>query len=129
MPLPLQPHSSPLVFMANIFGRSTCLLVCMPLFLASPRVMLSCRLAHSVDLFVDTHFYTAHSTASDALWSGVPLLAMPSPTFQGRVAAAGLRAVGLPLLITHTLKVGGVVRTVHAGVSIGQARTPRSRHP
>ena len=40
------------------------------------------RYSRTVDVFVDTHLCTAHSTASDALWSGVPLLTLASPTFQ-----------------------------------------------
>lgn len=36
----------------------------------------------SVDLFVDTHVYPAHSTATDALWAGTPVLSIPSATFQ-----------------------------------------------
>ena len=40
------------------------------------------RYAADVDLFLDTQLCTAHSTASDALWVGVPLLTLTSPTFQ-----------------------------------------------
>jgi predicted O-linked N-acetylglucosamine transferase (SPINDLY family) len=54
------------------------------------------------DLFLDTLPYNAHTTASDALWTGVPVLTRIGETFAGRVAASLLRAVGLPELITNT---------------------------
>jgi predicted O-linked N-acetylglucosamine transferase (SPINDLY family) len=54
------------------------------------------------DLFLDTLPYNAHTTASDALWAGVPLLTQIGETFAGRVAASLLRAVGLPQLVTHS---------------------------
>lgn len=52
------------------------------------------------DLFLDTLPYNAHTTASDALWAGLPLLTRVGGTFPGRVAASMLRAVGLPELVT-----------------------------
>jgi protein O-GlcNAc transferase len=52
------------------------------------------------DLFLDTLPYNAHTTASDALWAGVPVLTCLGETFAGRVAASLLRAIGLPELIT-----------------------------
>jgi predicted O-linked N-acetylglucosamine transferase (SPINDLY family) len=55
------------------------------------------------DLFLDTLPYNAHTTASDALWAGLPLLTCRGTTFAGRVAASLLRAVGLPELITSSL--------------------------
>src|SRR5262249_13951302 len=48
------------------------------------------------DLFLDTLPYNAHTTASDALWAGLPVLTCLGETFAGRVAASLLRAVGLP---------------------------------
>jgi len=55
------------------------------------------------DLFLDTLPYNAHTTASDALWAGLPLLTCRGPTFAGRVAKSLLEAVGLPELITADL--------------------------
>ncbi len=52
------------------------------------------------DLFVDTLPYNAHTTASDALWSGVPVVTQIGNAFAGRVAASLLQAVDLPQLIT-----------------------------
>ena len=56
------------------------------------------------DLFLDTLPYNAHTTASDALWAGLPVLTCMGATFAGRVAASLLNAVGLPELITHSLQ-------------------------
>ena len=47
------------------------------------------------DLFLDTLPCNAHTTASDALFMGVPVLTTPGPTFAGRVAASLLSAIGL----------------------------------
>jgi predicted O-linked N-acetylglucosamine transferase (SPINDLY family) len=55
------------------------------------------------DLFLDTLPYNAHTTASDALWAGVPVLTCCGETFAGRVAASLLQAVGLPEMVTHSL--------------------------
>jgi protein O-GlcNAc transferase len=54
------------------------------------------------DLFLDTLPYNAHTTASDALWAGLPLLTLVGSSFAGRVAASLLTAIGLPELITTT---------------------------
>jgi predicted O-linked N-acetylglucosamine transferase (SPINDLY family) len=54
------------------------------------------------DLVVDTLPYGAHTTASDALWAGVPVLTCIGSSFAGRVAASLLTAAGLPELITQS---------------------------
>jgi predicted O-linked N-acetylglucosamine transferase (SPINDLY family) len=54
------------------------------------------------DLFLDTYPYNAHTTASDALWVGVPLITCPGDTFASRVAASLLTAMGLPELAVST---------------------------
>ena len=56
------------------------------------------------DLFLDTLPYNAHSTASDALWAGLPVLTCLGDAFPGRVAASLLTAVGLPELVTRSLE-------------------------
>ena len=53
------------------------------------------------DLFLDNLPYNAHTTASDALWAGVPLITCRGTSFPGRVAASLLNAIGLPELITE----------------------------
>ncbi|HEY8336480.1 MAG TPA: tetratricopeptide repeat protein [Tardiphaga sp.] len=50
-------------------------------------------------LFLDTLPYNAHTTASDALWAGLPLLTCRGETFAGRVAASLLHNIGLPELV------------------------------
>lgn len=54
------------------------------------------------DLFLDTDRYNAHTTASDALWAGLPLLTCPGEYFPSRVAASLLKAAGLESLVTAT---------------------------
>jgi len=53
------------------------------------------------DLMLDTWPCNAHTTASDALWAGLPLLSLSGEIFASRVAGSLLRAVGLSELITH----------------------------
>jgi protein O-GlcNAc transferase len=69
------------------------------------RMSLDAHLARHrlADLFLDTLPYNAHTTASDALWAGVPVLTCQGGTFAGRVAASLLQAVGLPELVTHSM--------------------------
>ncbi len=56
------------------------------------------------DLFLDTLPYNAHTTASDALWAGVPVLTRIGSTFAGRVAASLLHAISLPELVTTSVE-------------------------
>jgi predicted O-linked N-acetylglucosamine transferase (SPINDLY family) len=55
------------------------------------------------DLFLDTPYCNAHTTASDALWAELPLVTCAGATFASRVAGSLLRAAGLPELVTHSL--------------------------
>ena len=68
----------------------------------APRVTPEEHLARHrlADIFVDTLPYNAHTTASDALWVGVPVVTCLGRYFPGRVAASILTAIGLPELIT-----------------------------
>ena len=70
----------------------------------APRTKLEHHLArhHLADLFLDTLPINAHTTASDALWAGVPIVTRLGRSFAGRVAASLLNALGLPELITET---------------------------
>lgn len=56
----------------------------------------------AMDLFLDTLPYNAGTTASDALWAGLPVLTLAGRGFAGRVAASLLTAVGLPELVAQT---------------------------
>ena len=70
----------------------------------APRMKLENHLArHRVaDLFIDTLPYNAHTTASDALWAGLPILTQLGQSFAARVAASLLYAMDLPELVTKT---------------------------
>ncbi len=65
-------------------------------FLPKSRHLARLKLA---DLMLDTYTYNGHTTASDALWMGVPVVTCPGQTFAARVGASLLTAVGLPELI------------------------------
>jgi predicted O-linked N-acetylglucosamine transferase (SPINDLY family) len=72
----------------------------------APPVKLEDHLARHrlADLFLDTLPYNAHTTASDALWAGLPVITCQGSTFAGRVAASLLTAINLPELITYSLQ-------------------------
>lgn len=72
----------------------------------------------AADLVIDTLPYNAHTTASDALWAGVPVVTLLGTTFPGRVAASLLHAMGLPELVAHT-------PDAFEALAIGLARDPR----
>ena len=71
----------------------------------APKMILSEHLARHrlADLFLDTLPVNAHTTASDALWAGLPVVTCAGTTFAGRVAGSLLKAAGLPELITYSL--------------------------
>jgi len=71
----------------------------------APRVVPPAHLARHrlADLFLDTFYCNAHTTAADALWAGVPVLTRPGNTFAGRVAASLLHAIGMPEMIANSL--------------------------
>lgn len=56
------------------------------------------------DLFLDTLPCNAHTTASDALWAGLPVLTRIGESLAGRVAASLLNAIGLPELVTDSVR-------------------------
>ena len=74
------------------------------------RLIFAERIAHAehlarhrvADLFLDTLPYNAHTTASDALWAGLPVLTCMGKSFAGRVAASLLQAIRLPELVAAT---------------------------
>ena len=74
---------------------------------AGERVIFADKLAHAwhlarhrlADLFLDTLPYGAHTTASDALWMGVPVLTLSGRSFASRVCGSLVRAAGLPELV------------------------------
>jgi predicted O-linked N-acetylglucosamine transferase (SPINDLY family) len=70
-----------------------------------PSVSFGQYMAHlrMADLFLDTVPYNAQTTASDALWAGLPVLTCAGEPFASRVAGSLLTAIGLPELITYSL--------------------------
>jgi protein O-GlcNAc transferase len=71
----------------------------------------------AADLFLDTLPCNAHTTASDALWVGLPVLTRMGESFVARVAASLLKAAGLPELITSTAEH-------YEALAVGLARDP-----
>ena len=79
---------------------------------AGSRLLFAARVAPAdylarfrlADLFLDTNPFNAGTTASDALWAGLPVLTWAGQTFCSRMAGSLLGAVGLPELVTHTLQ-------------------------
>ena len=72
----------------------------------APRVAIAEHLARHVhaDLFLDTLPYNAHTTCSDALWMGVPVLTCAGDTFAARVAGSLINTAGVTELVTYTLQ-------------------------
>jgi predicted O-linked N-acetylglucosamine transferase (SPINDLY family) len=72
----------------------------------APRMHLPDHLARhaAADLFLDTLPCNAHTTASDALWAGLPVLTCTGEAFASRVAASLLNAIELPELVTANIK-------------------------
>jgi protein O-GlcNAc transferase len=58
----------------------------------------------AADMLLDTFIYGSHSTGLDALWQGVPILALKGQTFARKVAASFLTNLGIQELIAHTMK-------------------------
>jgi protein O-GlcNAc transferase len=103
----------------------------------APRKPLDEHLARlrQADLVLDTEPCNAHTTASDALWAGVPVLTMPGETFASRVAASLLKAIGLPDLVTdspqtyeamalHLARDAGALRALKARLAANRETCP-----
>lgn len=85
----------------------------------SPNPEYLARYRHA-DLFLDTWPYNAHTTASDALWAGCPVLTHLGSTFAGRVAASLVTAAGLPELVQPSVEA-------YVAKAIELARDPAAR--
>jgi len=72
----------------------------------APRVSIADHLARHIlsDLFLDTLPYNAHTTCSDALWMGLPVITCVGDSFASRVAGSLLKTANLPELITYSLE-------------------------
>jgi predicted O-linked N-acetylglucosamine transferase (SPINDLY family) len=99
---------------ATARGIASCRLV------FAERLPLSEHLARHdlADLFLDTLPYNAHTTCSDALWAGLPVLTLMGHTFPGRVSSSLLSAMGLSELVTHT-------REEYEELAIGLSKNPQ----
>jgi len=79
--------------------------------LSPDRLVFAPKVAHPehlaryrvADLCLDTFPYGGHTTSSDALWAGTPLVTCTGQSYASRVAGSLLHAVGLPELVTHAL--------------------------
>ena len=78
------------------------------------------------DLALDTRIVNGHTTTSDALWAGVPVITLMGGHFASRVSASILTAIGLPELITHTLEQYEAL-AVHLAQHPGELETMRQR--
>ena len=91
------------------------------------RLVFTAKLPHAdylslyrhVDLFLDTNPYNAHTTASDAMWAGCPVLTRPGHTFASRVAASLNHHLGLDAMIVDTDQAF-VARAIDLGNSPSQ---------
>ena len=92
---------------------------------APERLVFAAKLANAhhlaryrlADLFLDTVPYGAHTTSSDALWTGVPVLTLSGRSFASRVCGSLVRAAGLPDLVCTTAEA-----YVERAVALGQDR-------
>jgi predicted O-linked N-acetylglucosamine transferase (SPINDLY family) len=102
--------------------------------IAPDRLVFASRLPYSqhlgrlklADLFLDTLPFNAGTTASDALWAGLPLLTCAGETFAARMGGSLLRAAGLPELITTNLEQYEA-RAQHLAVHESELRALRQR--
>ncbi len=95
---------APAPFAENLAGHARALGVAPERILYAPHRPPEQHLARMAlaDLFLDGLPYNAHTTGSDALWAGLPLITLRGNTFPGRVGASLLLAAGLPELVTDT---------------------------
>src|SRR5690606_35466313 len=84
-----------------------------------PHPQYLARYRHA-DLFLDTHPYNAHTTASDALWAGCPVLTAPGQTFAARVAGSLNHHLGL-----DGMNVADDASFVDTAVALGNDRDAR----
>jgi predicted O-linked N-acetylglucosamine transferase (SPINDLY family) len=89
----------------------------------NPQHLARYRLA---DLFLDTFPYGAHTTASDAMWMGTPVLTLEGRGFAARVCAGLVRSAGMPDLVCHSLE-DYVARAVAIAHAPGAAAALRNR--
>ena len=91
---------------ANLIREAETLGINKERLIFAPRLPMAEHMARQTcaDLFLDTLPYNAHTTTSDALWMGLPVLTCAGDTFASRVAGSLLKAVNLEELITYSLQ-------------------------
>jgi protein O-GlcNAc transferase len=99
----------------------------------APRIPYADYLARYelADLCLDTLPFNAGTTASDALWAGLPLLTCSGEAFASRMAGSLLRAIGLPELVTDSLtdyeRLGGELANDRELMASVRAKLARNR--
>jgi predicted O-linked N-acetylglucosamine transferase (SPINDLY family) len=98
----------------------------------APMVPLADHLARErlADIFLDTLPHNAHTTGSDALWCGVPLVTCRGNSFAGRVASSLLNAMGLAELITISLEdyEALALKLAHDPALLGEVKAKLARN-
>lgn len=107
---------------ARAAGLDPARLVFMP---KQPHAEYMARLQHA-DLFLDTNPYNAHTTASDALWAGCPVLTVPGDTFASRVAGSLNHHLGMDDMNMQD-DAAFVARAIALGNDADALRTLRAR--
>jgi len=102
---------------AALLGIDPCRLIIDNHLRPKPEYLARLALA---DLFLDTRWFNGHSTVSDALWAGVPVLTTPGDSFAGRVASSILRASNLSDLIAADL-------AAYEESAVALANSPKAR--
>ncbi len=105
-------HSVLWLFKDNDFARQNLIYEAQQRGIAAERLIFAERMDHAehlarlrlADLFLDTFPYNAHTTASDALWVGLPVLTLIGRSFASRVGASLLNALDLPQLIANSIE-------------------------
>ncbi|HWA44898.1 MAG TPA: tetratricopeptide repeat protein [Hypericibacter adhaerens] len=87
------------------------------IFADRPDKALHLKRLSLVDIALDTWTYNGHTTTSDALWAGLPVVALEGSHYASRVSASVLRAVGLPELVARS-------REEYAALALRYARDP-----
>ena len=104
------PESSLFLYVNNHAGRERLLKQAEKQGIAARRIVFAAHIPiddylarfRAMNLFLDTFPYNAGTTASDALWSGLPVLTRAGDGFASRVAASLLNSLDMPELITAT---------------------------
>jgi protein O-GlcNAc transferase len=87
------------------------------IFADRPEKPVHLRRLGLADLALDTRIYNGHTTSSDALWAGLPVLTLLGRHYPARVTASVLQAIGLPELVATSLEK-------YRDIALGLARDP-----